>query len=437
MKPALRCAWLRTFVVAGGLLGFALQASAEPVPLKRVVELALGHASAGTGADEQRAFASYREARNQYIPQFIIGSGLGKSWGFPLSLEGSAPSILNVNSQSALYNPALRDFVRAAQTEWKAASLQTRDQREQLIQDVTLSYVELNKWESMLGHLQEEQAQAAKMEEVVAQRIREGIDSPAMQNQAKLGSARGRLRMAEAQGAIDILRNRLSQMTGLPAESIQTSADSVPTLPEVRQEDNLIGKAVESSPSVLAAQNRATALDFRARGQHRSLWPSVDFAAQYAILARYNNYDEFFNANSFQRHNATIGVAIRFPFFSASQHAHADAADAEAIKGHHDAELAKNQVSEETLRLQRTVQQMAAAQEVASLEYQVSQGDLEALQVKVDAGTANLHDLDDMRNQTNQRYQALQDSSFQLQRARIALLRATGELASWVGVPAK
>ena len=437
MKPALHSAWLRTLLVAGGALSCSLFARGESIPLKRVVELALGHANAGNVADEQRAFASYREARNQYIPQFIIGSGLGKSWGFPLSLEGSAPSILNVNSQSALFNPALREFIKAARVEYKAASFQSKDQRDQVIQDATLSYVELNKWESMLGHLQEEQAQATKMEDIVAQRIREGIDSPAMQAQAKLGSARVRLRLAEAQGSVDVLRNRLAQMTGLPTESIQTAEESVPALPEVKQEDNLAGKAVESSPSVLAAQNRATALDFRARGQHRSLWPSVDFAAQYAILARYNNYDEFFNANSFQRHNATIGVAIRFPFFSASQHAHADAADAEAIKGRHDAELARNKVSEETLRLQRTVQQLAAAQEVASLEYQVSQGNLEASQVKVDAGTASLHDLDDVRNQTNERYQALQDSNFQLQRARIALLRATGELASWVGIPAK
>ena len=73
----------------------ASQLSAEPLPLKRAVELALAHSTtaAAANADEQRVFASYREARNQYIPQFVLGSGLGKSWGYPLSLEGSAPSI--------------------------------------------------------------------------------------------------------------------------------------------------------------------------------------------------------------------------------------------------------------------------------------------------------------------------------------------------------
>ncbi|HMG99858.1 MAG TPA: hypothetical protein VK555_00530, partial [Terriglobales bacterium] len=71
---------------------------AEPLPLQRAVQLALSHstASGAASADEQRAFASYHEARNQYLPQAIVGSGLGASWGFPLTLEGSAPSIINV-----------------------------------------------------------------------------------------------------------------------------------------------------------------------------------------------------------------------------------------------------------------------------------------------------------------------------------------------------
>ena len=40
--------------------------------------------------------------------------------------------------------------------------------------------------------------------------------------------------------------------------------------------------------------------------------PSFDFAAQYALLSKFNNYDVYYNA--FQRNNATIGVSIVFPF---------------------------------------------------------------------------------------------------------------------------
>jgi len=51
--------------------------AAEPVPLKRVVELARSHSTTAAAADamEQRAFASHRELRNQYLPVFVLGSG--------------------------------------------------------------------------------------------------------------------------------------------------------------------------------------------------------------------------------------------------------------------------------------------------------------------------------------------------------------------------
>ena len=406
---------------------------AEPLPLKRAVELALAHSTTAgaASADEQRVFASYREARNQYIPQLVVGSGLGKSWGFPLSLEGSAPSILNVNSQSTIFNPATRDFVRAAKTDWNAATVQTKDQKNQVIQDTVLSYAELSKWETLAVHLQDEHAAAIKAEQLVGERIKEGMDNPLMQNKAHLSTARLRLRLAEAQGAIDVIRNRLSHLTGLPAASIDTAPDSMPPLPEVKQEDDLPGRAVRSSPAVQAAENRATAEGFRARGEHRAMLPSADFAAQYGLLARYNNYDEFFK--TFQRHNATIGVVLRFPFFSPSQHARAEAADATALRAKKDAEAAKNQVSEETLRLQRLVEQMAAAQEVADLEYRVAQSDLDSLQVRLDSGSANWHEVQDAREQSSERYNSLQDANFQLERARITLLRATGGLEDWIG----
>ena len=296
------------------------QLFAEPLPLKRAVELALSHSTTAAAAtlDEQRVFASYREARNQYIPQLVVGSGLGKSWGFPLSLEGSAPSILNVNSQSTLFNPATRDAVRAAKTDWTAATYQTKDQRNQVIQDTVLSYAELAKWETLVAHLDEEHGAALKTEQLEGERVKEGVDSPMMQNKAHLTTARFRLKLAEAKGAIDVIRTRLSHLTGLPAAAIETEPESMPTLPEVKQDDDLPGQAVRTSPAVEAADKRATAEGFRARSEHRAMLPSADFAAQYGLLARYNNYDEFFK--TFQRHNATIGVVLRFPFWNPAQH---------------------------------------------------------------------------------------------------------------------
>jgi outer membrane protein TolC len=410
--------------------------AAEQLPLKRAVELALAHSTtmAASHIDEQRAFASYHEARNQYLPQLAVGSGLGKSYGYPLSLEGSAPSIVNTTAQFALINPALRDFVRAAQTEYQASTVQTKDQRNQVIQDTALSYAELSKWETLMAHLSHDYEDALKMEQTVNQRVLAGVDNPLLRNQARLSAARVYLHVSQAQGAIDVLRNRLSQLTGLPAPAIETVPESIPALPEVNQEDNLAAKAAQESPLIQIADIHASALAFRARGEHRALWPSVDFAAQYALLASFNNYEQFFQPHSFQANNATVGVEIRFPFFNPSQHAHAQAADAAALHAKKDVEATKNQVSEQTLKLQRSVAQLAAAQQVVDLEYQIAKSNLEATQTRLDSGSATLHDLDDVRNQANERYDALQDTNFELERARISLLRATGDLEAWVGV---
>src|ERR1700755_2454803 len=208
MTPSTRIGLRPGLLVFGLCFLMAVPATAEPLPLKRAVELALSHATA-TGiaaADAQHAFSAYRESRNNYVPQLVVGSGLGKSWGFPLSLEGSAPSIFNVNAQSALWNPALQQFVRAARTEWQATNLQSKDQRAQLIQDTVLSYAELNKWEQRMGRLQDEETAANKLEEAMAERVKEGVDSPVERTKARLSAARAHLRLVEAQGSADVLR---------------------------------------------------------------------------------------------------------------------------------------------------------------------------------------------------------------------------------------
>jgi outer membrane protein TolC len=426
-------------VCAGSLLVvwclcLPVRASAEPIPLKRAVDLALTHATttAIAAADEQRAFQSYRELHNNYIPQLSVGSGLGKSWGYPLSLEGSAPALFNSTAQSAVFNPALREFLKAARAEWQASTSQTKDQRNAVIQDTVLSYAELNKWEQRIGRLREEQAAAKKIEEAVAERVKEGVESPLETTKARLSTARTRLRVAEAEGSADVLREHLAKLTGQPASTIETIADSIPPFPALQQDEELQTNAENSSPVVQSAMEHARAQYLRAKGEHKMFWPTLDFAAQYALLATFNNYDRFFQPNSFQANNATIGVAIRFPFFSPTQSAHAKAADAEALKARKQAEASKNQVSEETLKLQRAVRQMEAAQEVAQLEYEVAKSNLDALQTRLDAGTATIKDLGEARVQASEHYLALQDTTFELQRARVGLMRSTGELEKWI-----
>jgi hypothetical protein len=53
----------------------------------------------------------------------------------------------------------------------------------------------------------------------------------------------------------------------------------------------------------------------------------------------------------------------------------------------------------------------------------------------MNSGGATVHDEANARADMSEKYDQLQDSDFELVRARLALLRATGDLESWVGVP--
>ena len=412
------------FLLPGSLL-------AEPVTLKHAVELALKHATAAdiAAADEQRAFAAYRELRNNFIPQLTAGAGLGWSYGFPLSLEGAAPSLFNLTAQSPIYHFELHDFLGAARAETAAATLRKKDQRNQIIQDTVLTYAQLQKWEKRLSRLKETETDSGKMQAAVDERVKAGVDSAIEGTKARLSSARVRLRIAEAEGAVDVLREHLSKLTAIPAAEIELASDSLPPPPEPAPAED--AAALDASPMVHAALEHARAQYLRAQAEHKSWLPSLDFAAQYAILSRFNNYQNYFQLGSFTRNNATIGGVIRFNFLNAPQKARAEAADADALKAGKQAEAARNQVSEETLRLKRTVAQMQAARDVAQLELEIAQKNLAAVQTRMDTGATTLHDLDDARTQASERFIAFEDVTFELQRAQIGLLRATGDLESW------
>lgn len=415
------------------LLMSGTRADAESLLLGRAIRLALAHStsSAIASSDVQRTFASYRELRNNYIPQITAGSGLGWTYGYPLSIEGSAPALLDVVAQSTFFNLSQRQFMKAAKTDWRASEFQEKDQRNAIIQDVAVTYAELAKWEERLVHLEQDEAQARQTEQAVSERLQEGIDSKMDLNKAKLTVARVRLHRAESHGNADILRRHLSTLTGLPVSEIDIAPDSIPALPPVALELDLAQKAVTASPAVNYAEQHSRAEALRASGETRLLLPSIDFSAQYARFSTFNNYARYFPPNTFQVDNATIGLALKVPLFNASQRARADAAKAEALKAQKQVEAARNQVAEETLKLQRAAEHLEAAREVAELEYQLAQSGLEAAQTRVDAKTGTLHELADARVQAAERFLAFQDADFEYQRIRMNLLRATGDLEKW------
>jgi outer membrane protein TolC len=415
------------------LLLLGAKATAETLTLEQAIRLALSHSttSAVAHADVQRAIASYREMRDSRIPQLVAGSGLGWTYGYPLSISGSEPSLFTATAQSTVYSFAQGEYLGAAKAEVKMADLRDKDQRASVIQDVAISYSELAKWEKRQSRLHEDEIDAQRVVEAVSERVKAGVDSATDLNKAQLEAARVRLHRAEARGSADVLRKHLSDLTGVAVSAIDLDPDSIPAMPPVPNDDDSQQKAMASSPTIKIADEHTLAESLRAVAEHRLALPSFDFSAQYSRFSTFNNYTIYFPAGTFQRDNATIGVGIRIPLFNLSQRDRAHAADLSALEAKKQAQATRDKVSEETLRLERAVEQLEAARDVAQLEYQLAESSLNAAHTRLEEKTGTFHEFADAQAQANEHYLVYQDASFEYQRARVNLLRATGELEHW------
>lgn len=411
-------------------------AAADPpapaIDFRNAMELALEHSGVmGIAAINQwRARKVYEEVRANYIPQLTVGSGLGYSYGFPLTLEGSAPSVVNFNSLNSLFNLSLRRYLKAAKIDWHATSLDVQDKRNAVILDAALTYTQLAQLTRKINVLGDAQKAAEKALFVSQQRLQQGVDSKLDVTRSELVAARIRLRIAEAEGQSDVLRQHLATLVGMPADSITLDPESVPTIPTLSQDDDLPARAVENSPVVKEAQQKKLAAQLRADGEHKATkWPTADFASQYAYLARFNNYDTYFK--NYTANNLAVGLNIRFPFYNAVQNAKAEEARADALLAGKQEDTVREKVREEALQLQRSLPQLSAARDVAKLEWEVSQGDLEAVKGRMQTGEANTRDEQNAELDMNDKYAAYLDTDFELSRAELQLLRLTGELENW------
>lgn len=405
--------------------------SAETIPFRRAIELALKNSGAMSmaTADQVHAHETYNEARSAFMPNLVFGSGLGYAIGVPLTLAGNAPSLFNINTQQYVLNLSQNDQVRAAMLAWKASGQDLDDRRAEVVLQAALLYTELDSTTIKLRKLQEQMQAAQHAQFISTERHKEGLDSDVDVKRAQLAAARTQLRIAEAEGNADVLRTRLGKLIGVSPDAFETVAESIPVIPEIKQDADMAAVAVDNSPLVRSVELKAQAAESKAAAERHALMPTVDFASQYSRLAAFNNYDEFYR--KFTKNNYTFGVSIVFPFFSPAQRSRAAAANADAMKARRQLQEVRNAVSAETLKAQRQIRQLSAAQEVARLEYEIAEAEIDSTQAKIETGGATARDLENARVDASDRYAAYLDSNFELTKAELQLMKMTGEIQNW------
>ena len=419
---------------AGALL--AASSAAAQISLASTVDLALQNSpKVRMGeADIKHAQAGLSETRDAYVPNFVLGSGVGYTYGFPVG----QPSIFNVSSQSLLYSFSQPSYVRAARAALKAAQLNLKDTKDQVTLDCALAYIQLDTDTRELAALDEEKAAAERLVSIEHQRLIAGVASRMDETKAQITSAQVDIKRLHLEDDAADQREKLAHWTGLPAASFIPQNKSIPPAPEFSGDVALTGNS--GIQAALANAKSKRELSFGDAKQNYR--PQFGFGVEYNRYAEFNNYQDFYKR--FQHNNFNVGVQITIPLFDAGHRAKARESAAEAVHATAQAEQAKNQASEQVETLRHSLRELKAQQRFAELQSQLAQEQLETVQSELANGTGSPNaapvsprDEELAKIQAEERSQDALNAGLSLMRAQLGLLRATGTIESWAHSPAQ
>jgi outer membrane protein TolC len=396
--------------------------------LKRAIEIALTNSKDIQLAKIQTSLAdrSAQITKADFLPNLYAGSGAGYTFGIPETPGGRAPALFNVTYTQEVFNEPLRGQSRELQEQARSQRFALAEVRNSVISRTAMSYLELEKVRHSLTLLHGEQDSAEKILNVTKERQDEGFELPVEVTKAQLTRAQVVQKILQLEGREDELQVFLKSQLGLAEDQeIEVTADDLPG--EAEQEGaTLVAAAMESNTGLQLAQSDVRAREFRLQGEKRGYLPTLQLVGIYSYLAKFNNYSEFFN--HFQANNLNAGVNISVPIFSAKTKANVGLAlvNLEAAK----VSLAnrRTQVTADVRQKSRNVREKDAAKEVARLELQLAQQNLEVLQSQLGEGRINLREVERARVSENDRWLDYLDANFARQQAEIDLLQTAGQL---------
>jgi outer membrane protein len=396
--------------------------------LRRAIELALQNSRDIQVAKIQAGIADRAAMINkaQFLPNLYAGSGAGYTYGIPETPGGRAPALFNVTYSEQVFNEPLRGQGKEQQEQARAQKILLEDTRNSVIVRTASAYLELVKVRHSAELLQKEQGSAEKILGVVQQRAEEGFELPVEVTRAQLMRAQVAQRLLQLQGREDELEIFLRSQCGLsPEQPIEVTAEELPGAAE-QEGANLIALAMQNNTELQLAQSDVRAKEFRLTGEKRGYWPTLELVSVYSMLAKFNNYDQYFN--NFQRHNYNVGVQVQVPIFSASTRANVALAETNLLASRASLSSKQNRVSADVRRMTRHVRETDAGKEVARLELQLVQQNLAQLQARFEEGKVNLQEVEKARLEENEKWMALLDATFQRQQAQLDLLKTAGQL---------
>ena len=381
--------------------------------------------------EEQRAEQSLTIQRDPFFPKVFVGSGAAWSNGYPQSIDGNAPSIAQGRIVMSLYNKPQTLRIAQARENKRGALLETSSTVDDAIYEVALQYLQA---EYSASTFELQSKQAASLEKILAtiqSRVTEGRSLPLDQKKAELDLAIAKDKTLELQISTDNAELQLATLVGLPpGDRIETVREEQRPMKTPGTEDETLAAAYESSKTLKVLESKMQSKHLEARSYKAEWLPQFDLVAQYALLAHYNYADSF---RRFQPNNGQLGLSFKLPLLvGPAGRAYASQAELDVAK-------LRIQVLQTRSKIQKTVHQSyqdlsraESARDVSKKAVEWAQEQLRVLLERYEAGRTPLKDVEEARLVENDKWLSYFANNNLVERARLAVLKSSGNLAAAV-----
>ncbi len=410
----------------------ACAAQVRTLTLREAVDLALKQNPNVIIArlDEQKAEEAVRLAKDPFVPKLFVGSGLAYSSGFPMSIEGATPSIVQARAIGDVFNRPQSYRVAAARENRRATAIDASAKQDEVVYRTAELFLEAEKAAKVAGVARAEVSGLESVLEAVQARVAEGRELPIESKKAELNLAQARYRLQVAESSQRAAETSLAAVLGLGAnEQVRPAVEERALTPVPDSADAAAESALKNSKEVRSLESKLVAKGFDVRAERAARLPTLDLVAEYGLLARFNNYDKFFRA--FQRNNTQLGISLSVPLWSGpGVSAAVSQAESEAARLRVEIRTARGRIERDTRKAYEEMKQAEAARDIARLDLDIAREQVSILLAQMQEGRAELRQVEEARAAETAKWIAFYDADTNVEGARLNLLRQTGELAA-------
>ncbi len=323
MSKRAGCLLLVVFACGAHALASGSEEQAAPagggLTLQEAIRMAIARAPEISIAESgvARAGEALRETRASNRPQVIAGTGLAYNNGFPLSIEGAAPSAFQIGLSQPLFNRRNKNLILAAEEGIKASQIVPESIRNELAARTALIYFELHQARKLEELWAARQEAAAKELQQVETMLEAGKARPVEVTLARTAIAGAGQQLLVTREQARLAETELCELTGHAlGDSIRTVEPKLDPQPLSVPGEVLYQKAIEAHPEIRQAESDLKSREFRVEAEKSGKYPRFELVTQYALFTRFNNYEDFFR--TFTRNNFLVGMSIQVPLFDGS-----------------------------------------------------------------------------------------------------------------------